>query len=394
MIRQPIAVLIIATMFLPVLPAAGQGRERVLTVLYTGAMEGELEPCGCAPKTDIGGLPRMSGYILHNRNSLYPYILVDAGNFSDKDSEQGKLKAEAMLHAFSLMKYDAVGFMNNEATFAEDFFVPLIQRYKVPFVSDAYPCKRSVSISRGTLDIYISSRPDDRKEDKLNILVTDKPVSELKPAEGWTVIISSSGEVLDPPLNLNGVIYLAGYPRGKKLGILTLHLDSSGNVTSFEHRFEAPGPDSAEDPLVRAVLDDYDSRVAGLMKAAEAAPAGTTYLGVSKCRECHEPYVKSWEKTKHAAAFASLENAGKALDPECIACHAVGFGEKGGFRSRASTPELANVQCEECHGLDPEHVNDFERPMRPVTEKVCLKCHTAENSPDFNYEAYLKKVIH
>ncbi|KPK02546.1 MAG: hypothetical protein AMK71_01975 [Nitrospira bacterium SG8_35_4] len=130
------------------------------------------------------------------------------------------------------------------------------------------------------------------------------------------------------------------------------------------------------------------------MKNAERPPAGTTYLGVSKCAECHEPYVESWTTTKHATAFASLKDVEKAGDPECIVCHAVGFGEKGGFYTIDTTPELANVQCEECHGLVTEHLNDFEKPMRPVTVQVCLKCHTKDNSPDFNYEVYLKKVMH
>jgi hypothetical protein len=380
--------------FLILLPFSAGGKEMTLHILYTGAIEGQLEPCGCAPKTDFGGLARTSGYILRNRSALDPYVLIDAGNFSGKDSEQGRLKVEAVMNAFRTMKYDAVAFMKNEKSFPPDFFASLEERCRVPFVSDSYPPGRSVSVSRGPLDVHISSGTPGPEADGLNILVTDKPPAELKTAEGWDVIISSSGEIIDQPLKADGPVIVSGYPRGKRLGILTLNVDETGRVTKFRNRFEALGPDVEEDAMVRKILDDYDAKVAALMKDTERPPAGTTYLGVSKCGECHQTYVESWRKTKHAAAFASLEKVGKAADPECIVCHTVGFGEKGGFYTIDTTPQLANVQCEECHGLDREHVNDFERPMKPVTESVCLKCHTKDNSPDFNYALYLQKVIH
>ena len=85
---------------------------------------------------------------------------------------------------------------------------------------------------------------------------------------------------------------------------------------------------------------------------------------------------------------------GKASDPECLRCHTVGFGEEGGFFSFETTPELANVQCEACHGLNREHLTEYAKPLRPVTEKICLKCHTESNSPDFDYEVYREKIIH
>jgi len=59
-----------------------------------------------------------------------------------------------------------------------------------------------------------------------------------------------------------------------------------------------------------------------------------------------------------------------------------------------STPELSNVQCEECHGLDRDHLKDYSKPMMPITEAVCLKCHTHENSPEFNYKIYYEKIKH
>jgi 2',3'-cyclic-nucleotide 2'-phosphodiesterase (5'-nucleotidase family) len=282
MIRQ----LIVIFVFLILLPLAVEGRDTTLNILYTGAINGELEPCGCSPKTDFGGLERISGYILRNRTYLYPYVLIDAGNFSDMDSVQGRLKAETIVHSFNIMKYDAVAFMENEKSFSDDFSASMIQRYEVPFVSDSYPCKRSVSISRGRLEVNISSGLDEHEEDKLNILVTDKFLAELKTADGWDVIISSSGEIMNETQKVNGSIFVSGYPNGKSLGILKLDVDEQGKVTKFKHRFALLGTDIQEDEMVRKVLDDYDLKVAALMENAERPPDRTTYPGVSKCAEC------------------------------------------------------------------------------------------------------------
>lgn len=368
--------------------------ERPLNIIYTGSINGELEPCGCSPKTDFGGLARLSGYLSAHRNELSPYILIDAGNYTDKDTPQGKLKAEAVLKSYSIMKYDAVALMNNEQAFPHDFLLGLLGEYSVPAVSDAVPVNHSLLIDREGFKVNISVNPDGHLKDRLNILLTGIPVSEARLIKGWDVIIVSSGDTLEEPLKINDTVIIAGYPRGKKTGVLTLMFSSEGGISDVSHKWLALGSDVVEDRGVRAVLDDYDMKVARLLKESEKPPAGETYLGAARCAECHQPYEESWEKTRHAHAFESLIKAGKSNDPECIVCHSVGFGEKGGFFTLETTPELANVQCEECHGLDREHIEDYSRPMRPVTEKVCLKCHTRENSPDFDYPVYLKKIIH
>ena len=376
------------------LPLATYAQEQPLNIIYTGSINGELEPCGCSPKTDFGGLARLSGYLLEHRKELSPYILIDAGNFTDSYAPQGKLKAEAVLKSYNIMKYDAVAFMNNEKAFPDDFFSPVLEENATPAVFDAPKLNQTLSVSREGIEVNISVNPENYRKDRLNILLTDRSVSEARLMKGWDVIITSSGEILDEPLKVNGTVILAGYPRGKKNGILTLMAGSEGGVKNYSHKWLSLGSDVKEDPGVRAVLNEYDSKVAGLLKESASPPAGDTYLGVVRCAECHQSFQESWQKTRHAGAFDSLIKAGKSNDPECIVCHSVGYGEKGGFFTIETTPELANVQCEECHGLDREHIEDYSRPMKRVTEKVCLKCHTKENSPDFDYPVYLKKIIH
>lgn len=375
-------------------PFVMYARERALNIIYTGSINGELEPCGCSPKTDFGGLARLSGYLAAHRNELSPYILVDAGNFTDKDTPQGRLKVEALLTSYNIMKYDTVAFMNNEKAFPHDYFVPFLKDRAIPAVSDTLPVDQSLIIDREGVKVNISVNPEGNRKEGINVLLTDLPVSGAGLIKGWDVIIISSGEIIEEPLRVDGTVILSGYPRGKKTGILTFTKGSEGGIKNLSHKWMSLGNDIAEDTRVRAVLNEYDAKVTGLLKESVKPPAGDTYLGAAKCAECHQTYEESWRKTRHAGAFESLIKAGKSNDPECIACHSVGFGEKGGFFSLETTPELANVQCEECHGLDREHVEDFSRPMRRMTEKVCLKCHTRENSPDFDFPVYLRKIMH
>ncbi|GBD98033.1 cytochrome c-554 precursor [bacterium BMS3Bbin06] len=375
-------------------PVIASGEENKLNILYTGSVSGELEPCGCTRKSESGGVARRAGYIDGHANELSPFVLIDAGNFTDKDTPQGRLKAEAMLKAFSLMQYDAVAFMNNEKDFSPGFLDPLVKKLSVPVVAKGPLFRKSLSIREKGIDINITADERDYQEGRLNILLTDRSLSGLVSLKGWDVIILSSGEILDKPVKINGSVVVSGYPEGKKLGILTLQINNKGKVSGFEHRWQTLDKDIMEDKDVRKVLKEYDMMVARLSDNKKPPAGKTSYAGVTECGKCHQPFVKTWQRTRHANAFLSLKRRGKSSDPECLKCHTVGFGEKGGFYSIATTPGLANVQCEVCHGQGRDHVSDYSTPLQPVTEKTCKKCHTKSNSPDFNYPVYLEKIRH
>jgi len=386
-------ILLLSILF-PVTARGHDGKGRSLNILYTGSLDGELEPCGCSPKTDFGGLARLSGYISKNRKALSPYLLIDAGNFSGADTPQGRLKTETLLKAYGFIGYDAVAFRKRETALQNGFLSQVSRQNRIKVVSDSPNLTRSVAASRNKLNINIGTNPEKSEKGKINILLTDIPVADVQLITGWDVIILSSGEALEEPLKENGMIIVSGYPKGKKLGLLTLHFDNKGKITGFKHRWQPLGNDIKEDQKVRQVLNDYDSQVAGLMKETERPLKETAYLGVAECAKCHQPFIDTWKKTGHAKALLSLEKTGKSSDPECLVCHTVGFGEDGGFYSVATTPELANVQCEVCHGTGKDHIMDFSKPMTPVTEYVCMRCHTKDKSPDFSYKDYLEKIKH
>jgi mono/diheme cytochrome c family protein len=92
--------------------------------------------------------------------------------------------------------------------------------------------------------------------------------------------------------------------------------------------------------------------------------------------------------------MATLEKKNQQFDNECIACHVVGY-QKGGFQSLYTTPQFANVQCEECHGPGLAHSGNPTKGYGFVATPVgCMRCHKEPNDPDFNFAVYWPKIKH
>ena len=85
---------------------------------------------------------------------------------------------------------------------------------------------RSVVKSRDKLNINIGANPENYETRENKYPSYRYSCSDVKTVTGWDVIILSSGEALEEPLKENGMIIVSGYPKGKKLGILTLQFDN------------------------------------------------------------------------------------------------------------------------------------------------------------------------
>jgi hypothetical protein len=378
------------------LPGVAKGESRTLTILYTGAVNGELEPCGCSPKTDFGGLPRRAGYLESNRDKVSPSLLIDAGNFTGDVTPQGLLKAAAMSRSLVGMRYDAVALLTREKGYPREVISSWFPEGTIRVLSDLPGYSGSISLNQAGIPVNLSVDPTKTQKDAVNILLSDRPLGEIHgKLRGWAVVILSSGETLEEPFRIGRTVVVAGYPKGERLGVLILSLDEKARVSGFIYRWQLLGPETQESENVRGILRDYDAQVAGMFREAEAPSSEQSpYLGVSRCQECHRPFVESWNKTRHARAWEALEKVGKSHDPECVRCHVVGFGQPGGFRSIEATPPLADVQCEVCHGPGRDHLTNGYGPMRDVGVLTCLGCHTQDHSPDFQYPEYRKRIEH
>jgi hypothetical protein len=149
---------------------------------------------------------------------------------------------------------------------------------------------------------------------------------------------------------------------------------------------------------------------AGSTTVAQTYIAGT-YVGISACKTCHNGglatvMVPSWSQTAHASIFTGGVNGvdGSEYGANCIPCHTVGYDanstvQDGGFSALASQlswklpsvlqagnfaampaalQNVANIQCENCHGPGSEHANyggDTVAISVPTNTGACSQCH-------------------
>jgi hypothetical protein len=110
------------------------------------------------------------------------------------------------------------------------------------------------------------------------------------------------------------------------------------------------------------------------------------YAGSAACSECHENIYATQINTPHAGVFAAL-SAQERTNSALLADVTVGYGLPGGFVSEAATPQLAGVQCENCHGPAANHAaSEMDPTVRPRVElagTVCGGCHTGPQHPMF-----------
>lgn len=141
------------------------------------------------------------------------------------------------------------------------------------------------------------------------------------------------------------------------------------------------------------------------------------FVGSRQCRMCHAHWYQSWAESAKGQSWEALR-PGVAADPkraagldvaqdyrtnsECLRCHSVGHGQRGGYdlppdadrRAARAASERQGAGCEACHGPGSEYVRVMrdvlmsDRPYRReemtdagcavVGPDVCLECHNRE----------------
>jgi len=163
----------------------------------------------------------------------------------------------------------------------------------------------------------------------------------------------------------------------------------------------------SDDPKIIKGLEIYRAESAKLYKPKVAGlpekelpekemiariPKESLYAGAISCKRCHEVNYRNWLKTKHAKASQTIIASPKYAQEECLICHSTGYGKMAEYATVEEVPfYLRGVQCEACHGEGKGHPGKGAIE-RKVTLGVCRNCHTKDQSPTFNYIAYLEKV--
>lgn len=232
--------------------------------------------------------------------------------------------------------------------------------------------------------------------------------SVLAVVEGvdWVVLgHSAKPQVTAEPAVVRGVpVYMASH-QGQYIGRATLTFDEDARPTGATNEIRLLDAAVAEDPEVKRLVNEFEEENRRVQKElfvkeqlrreAGTPAARDIYLGVATCHRCHSDAFAVYTQTKHARAYATLSVAFMHRDSGCVPCHSTGYGTPGGFtgvRVAGSPVDLADVQCEACHGAGEEHSRDGRYRDRARTS--CATCHTAEQDPEFDYESAWRKIEH
>ena len=167
------------------------------------------------------------------------------------------------------------------------------------------------------------------------------------------------------------------------VGVVALKL-AGGRITNLELRLERVDDRWPGDQRLLQTYQQYSD--AALRKAMEMPrKPGLAYVTSSECGRCHQAQLENWRTTPHARAYATLLRVQRAGDPACLRCHTTGFGTEHGFVSSARTPDLANVNCQDCHRFDmAAHQRDQFKSGRTAAN-ACTGCHTPVTDPMRNF---------
>jgi len=259
-----------------------------------------------------------------------------------------------------------------------------------------------------------------------------------------SLMLTTRGEELDEPRHVGPVTIVESPDRGRFLRVLTLRLGSTPDapiallpepqdwrtratlreqgdaestaLAELDARFEEVGrgrnlgwlrtiplaPDldgevGAQGAVAHTVAQFKEETLEKAVEVAASPPpeAQSGYATAGRCVSCHRGEFGRWTLSDHARSWESLLSRGATDDPECIGCHSTGFGEPGGFGelTPANVRRFKGVQCESCHGPMGGHPDDATVVSAEVGVEACVGCHDPANSPDFEWETYLRRSV-
>ena len=420
-----------------------------LTILYTGYSLGEILPCGCTEEGDLGGILRRATIIEEERSVNKNILILDAGDTFKEPTEQGKLKAKTFIEAMNKMGYDAILPGEKDFIYGEDIINKgsfnrwllsnvenkNIEKGKtVKYVLKKLEDGTTIAIigllgpdvfhAKGQTKVIIQNPLEALKkllaklkaEGNANIVLLLTHMKKEKAKELFNhkdvdIVINGHLEnddlIVEPEIVGNRIMAHAR-ERGQFLGKITLSIGNN-QIQKVSNEYIALPKKVNESQSVQALYDKYNEDtkqffLKWLEIAKKEKSKKSSFITAEVCKMCHRADYDIWKKSGHSHAFKTLETSGKTFDPECLVCHTTAFKEEGGFLSDSITPKLRNVQCEACHEAGLEHIKlvgqnklslrERTKYYRKATKDVCLKCHTRENSPTYNFETYWEKIKH
>lgn len=207
-----------------------------------------------------------------------------------------------------------------------------------------------------------------------------------------------------PPATINKSTLMYAEDEGRVLGELRFLIvpGKQLDVNPISHFLTATVKDDPEMAAFLAKARMEISAAQAQLAKLVAPPSTPTrsdpiseFVTASSCTSCHPTQFDAWSKSSHAHAIEILRKERKEFDTACVGCHVTGFKKSGGFVDLYETSQLANVQCEVCHGPGRAHsLNPKIVKMVKAGSETCQGCHTKSTSPEFDFTAYWERIKH
>lgn len=421
----------------------------VLTIFASGMTRGVLERCGC-PSHQTGGMEARGGFLNEVRKKGGHSLLVDNGGFfSLGNTPLADIQDQAAVQAMSLLHYDVVSLGRQElqtdiakvTTSLRDATFQIVAA-NVTCTSPSIPVfwKPAVTLKKAGKKIGIvgvASYMDKRNQLADGWVVENFltwPVSRIEQTVGQPVdLILLLTHEYSPPLGKwlenaqNAAVPIVAialpgakqfetygkhtivpiYAQGKYL--VQIDIDFQISPLAPTVHLVSMDPDKYTDPEMNHYLDRVYQQAAisetgraknkpVLMDLPEEQREGDAYVGAEACKDCHTEEYNQWYNSSHRSAFLPLLTNQRYFEPDCINCHATGYGHPQGFTRYTATRNLAGIQCESCHGPGKLHAEKPEvvKARKTMDQAFCMKCHDAENSPGFpeRFERAWNSVAH
>ena len=405
------------------------------TLVYAGNLNGELEACGCTLEGNLGGILRQTKMLDSWRAERPDTFFINAGGLFNSRSPTDKITSRFILSGVAAQSWDAVGLQWKDLDYGVDFLqtaqVPRVAsnavnlpfekvRYlnrdgrKLAFFAWLNPAESPYSAMQGEgfpgaemdggfHEALLKARGDGYLTVVSTTLTWDQ-ANRMLPLDAIDVLlVRADSEEYGEPVRQGRTWVLKPGTRGQRLARLTLTVNPDNSLAVARHEVVTLPASVGEAERLKdwyqgytdALMEDYQRQVALLQGEGST---DSPWTGEQACAGCHQSAHEVWKASNHAGAFAKLEAVNKAFDANCIGCHTVGFGEPGGFIDPQTTPDRMNVQCESCHGPGGAHVESGGQvKLAEVLGEqgpVCLKCHTPEHSPSFDFNTYWPRIVH
>jgi hypothetical protein len=280
----------------------------------------------------------------------------------------------------------------------------------------------ATSVSAQTLQAQLATRPVSRDDIAAYGLpsTTELTGGLTTVGLGQPVHLEAEIDINVPPSQISSVTWsLASKPAGSTAVLTDSPLGANVPISEPSDRlvYQVAGrkllrPDVAGIYNVSATVTTAGSGVATITVMITASK----YMGIGTCAQCHSngpagttwSMVNDWSKTLHSEIFKDNINGanGTTYGSSCWGCHTVGDDaaatvNNGGFnfvmtqlgwtppatmqsgnwdQVPAALQNVANIQCENCHGAGSTHVASGGDPRlisKTVSSGVCIQCHGA-----------------